>query len=313
MRYFPLLRGKQAEMLALKNLASEIAENGNVVPIIEPVRNNSTTTTSLNAYKEVSMPFLLICNPIHGDFVNDSKQLSKEVITSCLDDYNNWSPTLYVNWSTSRSSIERFKEEYKDGKCALIYYRSPRDDDVLAKLVVSDFAYHVYFDGRIESDFLSSIPSTQLVKIVDPFNRQHRNADYPPREMFTDLNTISGNSADRNFGDFSIQGDYFTDDGGAAYAVAVHHIHSSPTSSALYVSHFLSDRTQTPGDITGKILEAINNLVGELDRLWPNDTRACDEYREMSRDRRGTNLEKLKRLSIMQHLEVILGEEGLRS
>jgi len=62
-RYFPFLRGKQHELMALRELAGQIAEEGSVIPIIEPVNGNATTRISLDRYVEVSMPFIFICNP----------------------------------------------------------------------------------------------------------------------------------------------------------------------------------------------------------------------------------------------------------
>lgn len=43
MKYFPFFRGKRYEMMALRDLAEEIANSGNVIPILEPVNSNQTT------------------------------------------------------------------------------------------------------------------------------------------------------------------------------------------------------------------------------------------------------------------------------
>ena len=40
--YVPFLRGKQNEMMALRELAANIAESRNVLPLIEPVKGNAT-------------------------------------------------------------------------------------------------------------------------------------------------------------------------------------------------------------------------------------------------------------------------------
>ena len=68
MNYFPFLRGKQNELLALRDLAGKISSHGRVIPIIEPVKSNRTTEISIEEFVEKSMPFLFICNPIHGRF-----------------------------------------------------------------------------------------------------------------------------------------------------------------------------------------------------------------------------------------------------
>lgn len=61
--YVPFLRGKQNELMALRELAADISEAGNVLPLIEPVKNNPTTRISIDRFVEASMPFVFICNP----------------------------------------------------------------------------------------------------------------------------------------------------------------------------------------------------------------------------------------------------------
>lgn len=54
-------------------------------------------------------------------------------------------------------------------------------------------------------------------------------------------------------------------------------------------------------------MEAINKLVSDLDNVAPNDTMACNRYRELAETQDAPVLGYLKRLAITQHLEVILG------
>jgi len=90
-------------------------------------------------------------------------------------------------------------------------------------------------------------------------------------------------------------------------AVAVHHIHyREGDSGSLDISHFISDRTETTADTPGKIIEAVTHLVDGLDELLPNNTDACDEYREMVSTGDSRGLGYLKRLAIMHHLELML-------
>jgi hypothetical protein len=121
------------------------------------------------------------------------------------------------------------------------------------------------------------------------------------------MNTQEGNRIGLDFGDFSIVGDQYSEGGGAAMAVAVHHIHyREGDSGSLGISHFISDRTDTTADPAGKSIEAVTHLVNALDELLPNDTDACDEYREMVRTGEWHGLGYLKRLAIQHHLELML-------
>lgn len=310
MKYFPFLRGKQNELLALRELAANIADNGNVIPIVEPVNSNGTTQKSITRFMQENMSFIFICNPIHGDFPHDPKKLEDMAISLELSDYGNWIPALYIRESTAQRELEDFLEKYDEYKLALIYYGRPQEGSILSKAKSANIKHHIFVHGRLDSHYVESIPLRKRVIVTDQFHRQN-NADYPDRQFFTDWNTSRGNKDNVNFGDFSIVGDYFQKGGSQPYAVALHHIHFKENSYSLDVSHFKSDRRSTKADPSGKIAEAVRHLVDELDYLVPNDTQACDEYRAINKDRRRTNLGRMKGLAIKHHLEVMLSDDGL--
>lgn len=67
--YYPYLRGKQFELLALREFSTKFKDNKRIIPIIEPVKTqfnglNAATSTML----ENGMKFALILNPNDGDF-----------------------------------------------------------------------------------------------------------------------------------------------------------------------------------------------------------------------------------------------------
>src|SRR5579859_5767238 len=220
-RYFPFLRGKQNEMMAVRELAERIAEQGNVIPIIEPVKDNPTTRISLDRYIEVSMPFLFICNPAYGEFASRPDELFAELIEEVLIEYDNWTPTLQVERGSTRSEISGFLDRYEDwgedGEVAVIYNGLPASAPARALLNDGRILHHVFLDRRVGAEYVNGIPEARRVIISDPFNRQARNADYPDRELFTDMNTVAGNPRRLDFGDFSIVGDHYADTGGPAY------------------------------------------------------------------------------------------------
>lgn len=305
-RYFPFLRGKQNELMAVRDLAQTIAERGNVIPIIEPVNSNATTRISVDRCIEVSMPFLFICNPFNGAFEQDFERLYGEIIEEVLMEYDNWTPAFQVQRDTSRDALASFMDRYREYELAAIYYGLPTNRAVLELLGGNSFMHHILLAGRVEAEYINGIAEGQRVMMSDRFNRQARNADYPEREFFTDMNTVTGNPRRLDFGDFSIVGNNYSDTGGPAYAVSLHHIHFQEGPGPLYISHFISDRTDTTADTPGKIMEALDKLVEALDDLLPNDTEACDEYREMADDRVSRGLGYMKRLAIKHHLELML-------
>jgi hypothetical protein len=307
-RYFPFLRGKLNELIALRELSEAIAAHTQIVPIIEPVKNNSTTRISLDRFVQVSMPFLFICNPVYGDFRRNSQRLFDEVIDAVLQEYDNWTPALQVHSNTTSNTVQGFLDRYDERELAIIYQGFPTSRQTVDLLSSEDIMHHVFIGNSVGTAYINGIPRERRVILVDRFNRQARNADYPEREFFTDMNTPDGRPAGTDFGDFSIVGDQYSEVGGPAYAVAVHHIHyQRGDPGPLDISHFISDRTESTVDPAGKTIEAVSNLVNALDGLHPNDTAACAEYREIAESGVWHGLGYLKKLAIKHHLEVMLG------
>ena len=309
--YFPFLRGKQNELIALRELAPRIANSGLICPIIEPVNTNATTRISFDSYVEAGMRFLFIANPRVGALLGRAEEIHREFsISGVLSEYDNYIPTLNIYRETAMPEIEQFACNYGTLFRAVIYRGEPISHEVRNWCVTHDrIYYHVILEGIVPADFVDNIPFARRVFLRDNFRRQVRNADYPTTEFFTDLNTAQGNPTGANWGDYSIVGDNYSDSGGPAYAVAIHHLHFSENGRALNVSHFLSDRTETIADLSGKTMEAIVNLVQNLPGMMPNDTRACEEYRRMVRSGDSKGLGYLKRLGILHHLELILANE----
>jgi hypothetical protein len=71
--YYPYLRGKQYELLLLRENAKFIKEN-NIHPIIEPVKDNfAAIKRALNELNKKKVEYVLIANPQIGDYKEDSQ------------------------------------------------------------------------------------------------------------------------------------------------------------------------------------------------------------------------------------------------
>jgi hypothetical protein len=312
--YFPFLRGKREELFALKHLATRIANStGAVCPIIEPVKDNGITRSCLEVYAERKMPFVFITNPLHGDYKGDENTLyANYTLTGPLADYETFHPALYVGRETTVLEANRFVENYKNMPFRAVIYTGEPADEGVRHWCTTDLGlyYHIAMDGRVSASFLRNIPQARRVIIRDHFNRQERNSDYPASEHFTDWNTTQGNKDGFAWGDYSIQGDHYTHDrGGPAYAVTLHHIHRSEDDDSLKISHYISDDQETTANPSGKTIQAVKKLVADLDGLIPNDTVACATYRDMAESEHARGLGHMKRLAILHHLEIMLGDE----
>ena len=91
--YFPYLRGRQFELIALRELVEKNALSSKVTPIIEPVKLSSTLVKTIETYVASSKQLALITNPKVGSFRSDiaeKKNLRlKESFYTSIEENNN--------------------------------------------------------------------------------------------------------------------------------------------------------------------------------------------------------------------------------
>ena len=91
--YYPYLRGKQYELLALREFAHTLGKtDSKIFPIIEPVRKNkSSLVKAASVLSENDINFGIILNPEFGECKSEILNFSGEI----SDD--TFSPTFIVN------------------------------------------------------------------------------------------------------------------------------------------------------------------------------------------------------------------------
>lgn len=68
MLYFPYFRGRQYDLLALKNIAQQHVLPANIIPIIEPVRDIRALPQTVAAFVDHDQPVVVIANPTVSDY-----------------------------------------------------------------------------------------------------------------------------------------------------------------------------------------------------------------------------------------------------
>lgn len=66
--YFPYLRGRQYELIALRELLENNKLGRAVIPIIEPVRLSPTLVSTLEGFKDKRQKCSIVMNPGVGSF-----------------------------------------------------------------------------------------------------------------------------------------------------------------------------------------------------------------------------------------------------
>ena len=88
--YFPYLRGRQYELLALRELVTKDLLNSHILPVVEPVKLSSTLSKTMEEFVKKQKKIGIVCNPVVGSFSNDmndeEKDSNKQKFLSLLDD-----------------------------------------------------------------------------------------------------------------------------------------------------------------------------------------------------------------------------------
>ncbi len=305
--YHPYFRGKQFELITVREMAFLLAEK-NFVPVIEPVREAlGGLRKTLSAVCDAGGRAIVIVNPYHGDHQEDGASITRllqegfigtdniaagillrsdmtvDEVIACYHNHANHNPVLVHAGFTAPKALATELEGSMPG---------------LTNVFVEDHAkllYRKHFDQ-----------STRVL-VRDGFKRQ-RNADYPAMEEFSDLHVTYDDLGMAGFGDFLIVGDVYSEGGGPAYAVAIHLTFIDPDKDdIMYIYHFVSDTKDTPTDPAGKFAQALAKLMKKLDSGTSNilETEAIKEFRNLHAKGHFPGLGYVKKLSMKHHIETL--------
>lgn len=299
--YFPYLRGRQFELIALRELVENGVLSNRITPIIEPVKLSSTLVKTIETYGENGKPLAIITNPKVGSFNSDAREEKNQKLRKSLSESlqkNNH--ILFMNLLRANSKPEGFIEKYADNMGTICNDKDaiPVYETYFAKM---DVKYNLIPD---ESGFRRKIRKNRVL-LADKFNKQDRNNDYieVDDEPFSEDHLYYLEDGYVGFADYSVVGEEYNETGFAPYAVAIHIVYFDIDDS-LRVKHFVSDSNDDISDPAGKFQEALSKLVAwnEEKKL---DTVAMKEFEDLYRREAYPGLGTVKKLSIMHHLELI--------
>ena len=260
--YFPYLRGKQYELLSLKDCATTIGASRKIIPIIEPVkRNTSALLRTINHYISELTPFVLVVNPQVGELKGNHSYLGKELALEKVLSGGSGIAGFVIAQNTSARDVENFLNHFESSRVAFIHsYSLPAPQQLLDLILTRrNIAYQIFIDGVTGSSYQNLFRSYQRVLVRDGF-RKVKNADYPSDEFFSELHHTYTGGGFSGFGDFTIVGREHAETGGPAHAVTIHLTYLRPDND-VWIRHFVSDRTTTTKDKAGKFMEALEKLI----------------------------------------------------
>ena len=305
--YYPYFRGKQFELIAIRESATLLASSG-FVPIIEPVRAPlGGLNKTLKALTDVGAQAIVVVNPWYGDHRESCESIS-ELLEQDYQGNEEIKAGILLTSETHLDQALALTKRFNELGTTLIHtgFTDPRALSNQLGGSADDFR-NIFLSDRASRLYRRHFRGKPRILVGDGFV-QMKNADYPPIEMFSDLHITFPEEGMDGYGDFLTVGDNYSEGGGPAYAVAIHLTFIDPVQdNAMFIYHFKSDTNDTPTDPAGKFAQALGKLIKKLDAGDSNllETTAIREFRELSDRGHFPGLGYVKKLSIKHHLETL--------
>lgn len=301
--YFPYLRGRQFELIALR----ELIENGligeKIIPILEPIKPTSTLAKTLSVYSEKQHFHALVVNPAVGEFVSKIKEKDRDSDSAVNEIYNDLESEYFIRayiikQGTSKSLLKRNDLE----KLMII---NPKRDCLEEYLKVYDQTEPAYTLLPDDRTFSRKAPRTKIM-FEDRFPKAAKNADYSKNEdeFFSEDHLYYALEGFKGFSDYSIVGSDYSETGFAPSAVAIHIVYFDEN-KVLRVHHFVSDSNSDINDPAGKFGEALIKLVKWTEQNDVPKTMGLKAFLECYEKGKYPGLGTVKKYSIMHHLELM--------
>ena len=85
--YFPYLRGRQFELIALRELVEKDVLSSKIIPVIEPVKLSSTLLKTIEMYGNNNKKLAFITNPGVGSFKSEWREEKNKKLKENLKEY----------------------------------------------------------------------------------------------------------------------------------------------------------------------------------------------------------------------------------
>lgn len=260
--YYPFLRARQFELIALRELVTEEAIQGVITPILEPVKEtHNNLTLAHKVFQDKDQAAYLIVNPTIGELAGDSNYyleylatLNFEVFLPAFHYRNN---AEYIN-----QSIEQFGLT----NCMIICENDIEGDDANFKVIAELAAVRlitVSDPGRNRSlnRYIKSL-NKGFIRLDDLFEKKDRNSDFlnVTEHRFSEEHIHYSNEGFDGFSDYTVLPSDYVEGGSTPRAVVIHLTYLN-IQNEIWIRHFTSETNDSIADVQGKFAEAAAKAV----------------------------------------------------
>lgn len=304
--YYPYLRGKQFELIALRDFADYYENQCFVMPVIEPVRQSfGSMKLALQKMRMKSLKFALILNPQVGEIINQTETVESE-LSSELQDRTSWIPAFIVINKNYDHIINHIQSAGYDHVMLICKDGFDREDEGFERLINASFVEQVMIDSSLNSlrRKLSSLGKS-VIKLDDYFKPMERNSDYlhSPEGLFSDDFKFYGEEGFSGISDYTVLPSTFIEGGRLPYAVAIHMTYKK-NEEQIFIRHFVSDTNDDNSNIQGKFGEAAEKATAFFVEHQISN-QAIEELKNYYNTGNYPGLGMIKKISIKNHIELM--------
>lgn len=308
--YYPYLRGKQYELIALRDVSSFIGDDSKKLsPVIEPVKKiTSTLTKTITELAKHNINFTIILNPSVGGLKDAPSKILKMISEECKG-LTNYQLGVIIEEATDYSTLFNIVKESNVKPDGFTFIHNSIRLDI--KSIIKKYSEICPVTNNIinlqktngNRRYYREFNSTSIITLDDYFESENKNSAYLSKDTpFHEEHKYYAKDGYKGFADFLTIGDNYSDGGFMPYAVAIH-ISYIDNNNTIRVHHFVSDSNSDTSDVAGKFAEANTKLVNWCAKSG-HDTIAIQNFIELHRTGHFPGLGSVKKLSIMNHIEV---------
>lgn len=293
--YFPYLRGRQSELLAIRALLENDRLSEQVIPVIEPIKPTPTFRKTLEAFRDYGRELFIVSNPQVGEF-------NKEMLGNL--EVSEEFKELIDNQHFKSLTIVAEREDIRNDSYAYLL-KNVDHLEWLKSDEKGNYASFLFHPDRTE--FRRGLRGfRKRILLADHFQEETRNADYLKLSSysFSSDHLYYKDEGYYGFSDYSIVGKRFMEGGFAPRAVAIHIVYLTKEGN-LRIRHFTSTSNEDISNPAGKFNEALDKLVDVFKDDEPNKTLGLEKFLEHHKNGTYPGLGQVKQLSIMHHIELV--------
>lgn len=305
--YYPYLRARQFELIALRELAAEDSTLSEyVTPVLEPVRVNfNNFDIAHRVFAEHNFSAYIIVNPQVGELAGNHDTVLEYLKDPELEKF--MPAFIYAN---NKEYIEQSINKYNLYNCMLIGYGNFANESDFRSLCENPRVRQIMVlepqRNRSLNSFIKELDKT-YIRLDDLFEKETKNADYLdiPAHRFSEEHRFYKKDGYKGFSDFTLLPGEHIEGGWTPWAVAIHLSYIKPKDEDnLWIRHFTSETNDTKSNVQGKFAEAAAKAV-EFCESEGLDNSAIAELKLAYYDAKYPGLGVVKKISIKNHIITI--------